>query len=263
MPANDKPLFSIERWTPSWRLPEFGVLVAFLCCSALGFGFLRIADEVGEGDSRAFDEAILLFFRDAADRAHPIGPPWLESSMIDITALGGVTNLTLITALVVLYLLVSSRHANAALVLGAVAGGAVLTNVLKVGFARPRPELVEHLVSVSNASFPSGHAMASAVTYLTLGALLARTERNKAARAMIFCVAGGLTLMIGVSRVFLGVHYPTDVLAGWSLGAAWALFCWTIARLLRPKDNATEHSARSPGDDPSTPPRPPVTPRSA
>lgn len=242
----DKPPFSIIRWTPSWRLPEFGVLIAFLVSSALAFGFVSIADEMAEGDARGFDEAILLAFRSATDTARPIGPPWLEAAMIDVTALGGVTVLTLITALVVAYLLVTRRFENAALVTAAVSGGAVLTNLLKVGFARPRPELVDHLVAVTSASFPSGHAMASAVTYLTIGALLARTEQRWAVRGFIFSVAGVLTLLIGVSRVFLGVHYPTDVLAGWSLGAAWALFCWTIARLLRPKDNDTDKGRGAP-----------------
>lgn len=239
MSLDAKPLFSISRWTPSWRLPEFTPLVGFLACTGLAFCFVKIADEMVEGETRAFDERVLLALRDPADLKQPIGPAWLETSMVDLTALGGVPALTLITVLVVLYLLVSRRYANAALVAGAIAGGALLTTVMKIGFARPRPELVDHLVSVQSLSFPSGHAMASAVTYLTLGALLARTERNRAVRGYVFAVAGFLTLLIGVSRVYLGVHYPTDVLAGWSLGAAWALLCWLVARWLRPNDNET------------------------
>ena len=119
-------------------------------------------------------------------------------------------------------------------------GGAILTNLLKNVFARPRPDLVDHLVAVHSMSFPSGHAMGAAATFLTLGALLARTERKKVVRGYIFAVAGLLTLMVGFSRVFLGVHYPTDVLAGWTLGAAWALLCWMIARWLKPRDNETQ-----------------------
>lgn len=240
MSQNDKPLFSVERWTPSIRLPEFAPLAGFCAATALTFGFVQIADEMREGSTKKFDERILLALRDPANLKRPIGPEWLESMMIDVTALGGVPVLTFITIIVVLYLVVSQRLRYAALVAGAVIGGALLTHFMKIGFARPRPELVEHLVSVQSLSFPSGHAMASAVTYLTLGALLARTERNRAVRAYVFAVAGLLTLLIGVSRVFLGVHYPTDVLAGWSLGAAWALACWLIARWLRPKDNVTE-----------------------
>lgn len=242
MSLQDKPLFSINRWTPSWRLPEFAPLVGFLLCAGLAFVFVRIADEMVEGETRAFDERILLALRDPTDLKRPIGPPWLETSMVDLTSLGGVPTLTLITVLVLLYLIVSRRFQTAALVAGAISGGALLTTVLKIGFARPRPDLVDHLVSVQSMSFPSGHAMASAVTYLTLGALLARTERRPAVRGYIFAVAGFLTLLIGTSRVFLGVHYPTDVLAGWTLGAAWALLCWLVARWLRPRDNETTAS---------------------
>lgn len=238
-PVEGKPLFSVERWTPSWRLPEFGTLVVFLLISGLAFAFIRIAGEMAEGETRGFDETILLALRDPANRASPIGPGWLEASMIDITALGGVTVLTLISSLVVIYLLVTKRFANAAVVVVSVAGGAFLTRAMKFSFARPRPELVDHLVPVSSLSFPSGHAIASAVTYLTLGVLLARTERRVRVRAFIFAVAVALTLVIGVSRVYLGVHYPTDVLAGWSLGAAWALLCWAAARMFKPGDNAT------------------------
>jgi undecaprenyl-diphosphatase len=244
--VTDKPLFSILRRTPSLRLPEFAPLVGFLACAGLAFGFVRIADEMTEGDTRHFDERVLLALRDPADLKQPIGPAWLETAMIDLTALGGVPALTLITVLVVAYLLVSRRFQNAALVTVAIAGGAILTAALKVGFARPRPELVDHLVTVQSLSFPSGHAMASAVVYLTLGALLARTERRRDVRGFIFAVAGFLTLLIGVTRVYLGVHYPTDVLAGWTLGAAWALACWLVARWLRPADNDTEEEAYGP-----------------
>lgn len=239
MSVEGKPLFSISRWTPSWRLPEFAPLVGFLTCAALAFVFVRIADEMKEGETRVFDERVLLALRDPVDLKRPIGPAWLETAMVDLTGLGGVPTLTLITVLVVTYLLVSRRFGNAALVAIAIAGGAILTRVLKFGFDRPRPEVVDHLVSVQSASFPSGHAMASAVVYLTLGALLARTERRRAVRGYIFAVAGLLTLLIGVTRVFLGVHYPTDVLAGWTMGAAWALLCWLVARWLRPRDNET------------------------
>ncbi|QZO02548.1 phosphatase PAP2 family protein [Chenggangzhangella methanolivorans] len=214
-----------------------------MSCAALAFCFVRIADEMVEGETRAFDERILLALRDPADLKRPIGPAWLETAMVDLTGLGGVPTLTLITALVVIYLLVARRFGNAALVALSISGGAILTSVLKIGFARPRPEVVDHLVAVQSLSFPSGHAMASAVVYLTLGALLARTERRRAVRGYIFAVAGFLTLLIGVTRVFLGVHYPTDVLAGWTLGAAWALLCWLVARWLRPRDNETEQPA--------------------
>lgn len=242
MSAADKPPFSIARWTPSWRLPEILPLVGFLCCTGLAWAFISLASEVSEGETRRFDEWILLSLRVPGDPKQPIGPEWLETSMIDLTSLGGTAALTLITILAVTYLIVARRFFTATMVTIAVSGGAVLIALLKLSYARPRPELVEHLVAVQSASFPSGHATASAVTYLTLGALLARTEKRRAVRGYIFAVAGFLTLLIGVSRVYLGVHYPTDVLAGWTIGAAWALFCWLIARWLRPRDNVTEEA---------------------
>ena len=111
----------------------------------------------------------------------------------------------------------------------AVAGGTVISEGLKVGFNRPRPDLVAHIVETTSMSFPSGHAMLSAVTYLTLGAMLARTQESARLRGYVLGAAILLTLLIGVSRVYLGVQWPTDVLAGWCLGAAWALGCWITA----------------------------------
>ncbi|GBD47495.1 phosphatase PAP2 family protein [Methylopila sp. Yamaguchi] len=230
-----KSFSALRRYTPAWRMPEFNTLIAFLVASGMAFAFTRIADEMAEGETRAFDESILLALRRSDDPARPIGPWWLEAAMIDVTSLGGWTVLALLTTLVVVYLFITARTGAAWLVLASVAGGSVLSSVLKMGFARPRPELVDHLVNVSSASFPSGHAMLSAATYLTLGVLLARTEKRRSVRGFIFGVAVALTLVIGMSRVYLGVHYPTDVLAGWCMGASWALVCWLVARWLRPK----------------------------
>lgn len=240
MPLNAKPLFSVTRWTPAWRLPEFNTLLAFLVASGMAFAFISIADEMAEGETRAFDEAVLLALRQPGDTARPIGPWWLEAAMVDLTSLGGWTVLAVVTAVVLAYLLATARAGAAALVFASVIGGALLSTALKIGFARPRPDLVDHLVNVSSASFPSGHAMLSAATYLTLGALLARTETRRTVRGLIFGVAVTLTLLIGVSRVYLGVHYPTDVLAGWCMGGAWAMVCWMVARWLRPKGDETE-----------------------
>lgn len=215
-------------------------MIGFLGLAGLGFAFVSIADEMSEGETRGFDEAVLLALRHADDLKRPIGPQWLEAAMVDVTSLGGVPVLTMIAVIAVLYLAVSRQFASAAFLAVAVAGGGLLTTVLKLGFARPRPDLVDHLVTVQSMSFPSGHAMSSAVIYLTIGALMANAERRRDVRGYIFAVAGFLTLVIGVSRVFLGVHYPTDVLAGWTLGAAWALLCWLAARWLRPQDHERE-----------------------
>ena len=175
------------------------------------------------------DRAILLWLRVPGRPDEPIGPHWLLKAMTEITALGGGTILTLITVLVATYLVAARRPATAAFVVGAIAGGAILSAFLKDVFERPRPELVVHLVNASSASFPSGHAMNSAVTYLTLGTLLAETEDSQAVRIYLIGTAILLSLAVGFSRIYLGVHWPTDVVAGWCVGSVWALSCSLLA----------------------------------
>lgn len=201
--------------------------------------FAEIADDVGEGDMRAFDESLLLALR-TSDPADPIGPAWFEQSVADITSLGGFAVLALVTLLVCGYLAVQRKWGGALMLLVATAGGTAISEGLKLGFNRPRPDLVAHVVETTSMSFPSGHAMLSAVTYLTLGALLARAQEKRRLRGYILGAAILVTLLIGVSRIYLGVHWPTDVLAGWCLGAAWAMLCWSIATWL---SRRTETSA--------------------
>lgn len=202
----------------------FGVTLALLA-------FAEIAEEVGEGETRGFDQALMLALR-TADPADPVGPKWFEEIVVELTALGGFGVLALVTLLALGYLLMQQKWRNALLLLAATLGGTAISEGLKVGFARPRPDLVAHVVDVTSASFPSGHAMLSAVTYLTLGALIARAQERRRLRAYTMGAAILLTLIIGASRIYLGVHWPTDVLAGWCLGAAWALLCWSLATLL-------------------------------
>ena len=206
------------------------MLVMFAALSGGILLFVYLTSEVLEGSTKRFDEAILLALRQPSDLSVPIGPGWLTHAVRDITSLGGTTVLALMTALVTIYLLLDRKRAIALVVLASVLGGWALSAALKVGVARPRPDIVPHLVEVHDPSFPSGHAMVSAVTYLTLAALISGTRPHRSTR--VFTVAAGilLTLMIGASRVYLGVHYPTDVLGGWCAGATWALGCWIIAR---------------------------------
>ncbi|WP_082505075.1 phosphatase PAP2 family protein [Aureimonas sp. Leaf324] len=218
---------------PILRKVEVRGLAFFGIISASLFGFLTIASEMREGETHAFDDAILRALRSPTDPADPIGPFWVEAIMRDLTALGGYTVLSLILLLAVTYLLMKGKRASALMMAVAVVGGVILSNLLKIGFDRQRPDVVAHLVDVHSLSFPSGHAMLSAVTYLTLGALLARSERGIVMRAYFMGVAIVLTLLIGSSRVYLGVHYPTDVLAGWCAGSAWAFLCWWMARWLQ------------------------------
>ena len=129
------------------------------------------------------------------------------------------------TLLVAAYLVAAKRSATAAFVIGAVAGGAILSSLLKIAFERARPVIVTHLVGVTSPSFPSGHALNASVTYLTLGMLLAKTEQNRAVRIYLISTAILLSVLVGCSRLYLGVHWPSDVLAGWCVGSAWALIC--------------------------------------
>ena len=209
----------------------FAVLIAGF--AVLFFGFFKIAEEVLEGDTRTFDKAILLAFRTPGDLSQPIGPLWLHEMVRDFTALGSTGVLTIVTLGVVAWLLISGKRRTASFVLVAIVGGVISSNLLKLGFARPRPDLVPHSVVVFTNSFPSGHAMMSAVVYLTLGNLVARTQRAFANKLYLVSLAVFLTLLVGLSRIYLGVHWPSDVLAGWAVGACWALMCWIVMSRLQ------------------------------
>lgn len=223
---------SLRRLLDRYRI-DTGILLVFLLLAASTLAFLAIAEEVMEGGTHALDRQLMLSMRDAGDLSVPAGPPWLKAMMIDITALGGWTVLTLVVIFAAGYLLVARKYATAAFVVAASAGGAIFGGLLKLLFDRARPDVVTHLVEVNSASFPSGHAMHSAIIYLTLGALLAGAQRSGAVKTYLIGTAIFLTLAIGFSRVYLGVHWPSDVLAGWSMGAAWALGCSLLAHVLR------------------------------
>jgi len=217
------------------RLPvvEASVLAVMGLLGALLWLFISIAGEVREGETADWDRRLLLALRSAADPAVPWGPPWVQEMARDFTALGGVAVLSLMTFAVIGYLLLARKRYAAVAVFVAVAGGLVLSTLLKLGFDRPRPDLVPHGSFVYTTSFPSGHSMMAAVTYLTLGALLARVEGSIRIKIYLLSVAVVLTVLVGVSRVYLGVHWPTDVAAGWTVGAAWALLCSLVMRRLQ------------------------------
>ena len=212
---------------------EHRVLVSLLVIAGGLWLFLGLTDEIREGEQFRLDRAILLMFREAGDPAEPIGPEWLESAVRDVTALGGTTIIAMVTLAAAGYLMMSSKRHAALLLLAAILGAVLLSFAIKAGIERPRPELFPHGTPVYTASFPSGHATGAAATYLTLGALLARFQRARRLKIYFMTVAVLLTLLIGISRLYLGVHWPTDVLAGWTLGSCWALLCWTVARQLQ------------------------------
>ena len=199
---------------------------------ALALAFVYVADNVNKGDTRDFDERVVRALRRPDDPATPIGPLWLRIGALDLTALGSATVLGLVVLAVTGYLLIHGLYRTGAFVFVASCGGWFLNWVLKLTFDRPRPDIVPHLREVMSSSFPSGHALTSATIYLTLGTLLMRLAKGRLAKFYCIAVAMLATLLVGTTRVFLGVHYPTDVLAGWLVGLSWALLCWMAERAL-------------------------------
>ena len=209
---------------------ELRVLLIGLGLSAALFLFIRLAGEVMEGETQAFDQAIVLSLRSASDPSRPIGPAWVQGVLLDITALGSPVVLGLVVLIITGYLLIEARYLTAVMVLGTSISGELLNESLKLLFERPRPSIVPHLQTVVTTSFPSGHAMQSALIYLTLGALLTRVVEGRLTKIYCMAMAMTLTFLVGTSRVFLGVHYPTDVLAGWMLGFLWAAITFLATR---------------------------------
>jgi undecaprenyl-diphosphatase len=213
----------LERRELNWLLIGLGACV-------LLFGFLALAGEVMEGDTLAFDTHIVRALRKADDPSTPIGPAWVESTLLDLTALGGPTVLTLVVLSIIGFMLLQRRYRTALFIFVTSTTGGIVGYAMKSVFMRARPTIVTHLRPAFETSFPSGHAMQSAIVYLTLGALLMRIAEGRLTKIYCLAVAMILTFVVGVSRVYLGVHYPTDVLGGWIVGMVWASVCWLAAQ---------------------------------
>jgi undecaprenyl-diphosphatase len=224
---------------------------AALALVALGvLVFVGVADEIVEGE-RAFDEAILAAMRIGADAGAPIGPPWLLRAAQELTGFGDTWILAVITVIAIGFLMMLRKPGQALLAAVSIVGGTLLSEGLKTAFARERPDLAWRLAEAHSLSFPSGHAMLSAVTYLTLGALIARVLTRRRLRAYVLGVAFSLAGVVGLTRIYLGVHWTTDVVAGWALGAAWAMACWLAAyavERVRRSRVAPPPLAESPGE---------------
>jgi undecaprenyl-diphosphatase len=205
---------------------EVGPAVALGVFAAGAALFVRISDDMVEGETHAFDRHVLTLLRQAGDLSKPVGPTWLQTAATDVTSLGSLTDLGLIVLAAAGFFLSLRRFRESATLLLAAGGGLLLSQLFKTWFGRARPDAIFNLVPVVNASFPSGHAMLSAVVFLTLGALIARFVQRRRVKVYALGVGVAATLLVGASRVYLGAHWPTDVLAGWSLGAAWATLCW-------------------------------------
>ena len=224
---------------------ELSWLVLGLASCALIWIFLILAGEIAEGETQAFDVMILKALRSPDDLSKPIGPVWLEGALLDLTALGGSTVLGLVIFAVVGFLLLQTRYRTALVVAITSISGELVSSLLKQAFNRPRPSVVPHLRDVYTLSFPSGHAMESAFVYLTLGAILMRATESRLTKLYCLGMAMLLTLLVGISRVYLGVHYPTDVIGGWMIGFVWASVCWMAAARFEPTARIKAERAKS------------------
>ena len=226
------------------RRIESRALILVIGAAGAVWAFFNIAGEMAEGETQAIDRHILLALRNPADLSDPIGSRSFEEAMRDVTALGGVTVMVLVAVVGVLAFLMHRRRVHAAILAVTVLLADVSSEGLKLVYSRPRPDLVPHGSYVYSGSFPSGHSTLSAATFLTLAMLIASLEPNRGTKVMVYVLAFALVLSVGVSRVYLGVHWPSDVLAGWCLGAAWALAAWIALLRFGARDDV---KGRGPG----------------
>ncbi len=222
------------------KRPAFGTSWALYLIAALLLLFAGIAWAVFRGFTHALDVAAILSLRNLLDS---IGPAWMAETARDVTSLGSVVVVCLVVAPFAGYLFLSGRRNSAVLMLVAAAGGLVLNDLLKIIFDRPRPDLSLPSIRVFTSGFPSGHAALSTAAYLIMASLLAQSAPSARLKRYIMAAAALLVLLIGLSRVYLGVHYPSDVLAGWCVGASWALICWLGQKRMEPRQSGsgTEH----------------------
>ncbi|MEO6052448.1 MAG: phosphatase PAP2 family protein [Chthoniobacterales bacterium] len=226
-----KPSTASQNQPPARK--SFALLLTLGIISASLWIFIVLTHHVVGGTQHETEAKIMRMMRVPGDLSQPIGPRWLKMASLDITALGSVPVLMIVTFLVVGYMLLEQKFATACLILFSTSGGAFLGMFLKYIINRDRPNIVPHLAEVSGQSYPSGHSMLSSVVYLTLAVVLAQTVVNRRSKIYIIAAAILITLLVGITRVFIGVHYPTDVLAGWSAGTVWALMVWQLASRLQ------------------------------
>lgn len=208
---------------------ELAALGALLIIGVGAVTFTDLAGDMREGDGQAFDQAVLSWLRPYADPTRPWGPWWLKEAAADLTSLGGISVLGLFATVVVLFLVIQKKRLSAVLLVLGLIGGVLLSEGLKAVFQRERPPVANQAVETINASFPSGHALLSAVFYLSLGVMLSRAFPQRRLKAYVLGVAIAMTVLVGVTRVYLGAHWATDVFAGWSVGAAWAMALWLVS----------------------------------
>lgn len=231
---------------------EVAALAALLVVTLGVMTFIEVADDMTEADGQAFDEAVLHWMQPAA--GDPRGPWWLHEAAADLTSLGGISVLTLFAVIAFAFLLIQRKRLSAALLVIGLTGGVALSEGLKALFERARPPAAFQAVETLNASFPSGHALLSTVFYLTLGVMLTRAFPRKRLKAFVLGSAILIALLIGLTRVYLGAHWASDVIAGWSIGAAWAMALWLVAYAVERRQAHHAgglHDAPTPDTDPA------------
>ncbi|HOY79034.1 MAG TPA: phosphatase PAP2 family protein [Hyphomonadaceae bacterium] len=220
---------------------EFVLVASLAVIAAAVLFFIGIADEMSEGEAHGFDMAVLqMLHSDAANPSDPIGPKWLDHAAADLTAIGSVSVLAVLALLVGSFLVLQHKRLEAAIIAVAFGGGLTISQLLKEFFNRERPPEIYRASEILNASFPSGHALLSTVVFLTLGAMLVQAAKGQGLRIFVMSAAIALAVLVGVTRIYLGVHWTTDVLAGWAAGAAWATACWLAGRWLKQRGVARQ-----------------------
>ena len=196
--------------------------------AALGLLGLAVSSLLADGGGHAFDRAIMLALRTPGAIDDPIGPNWFEDVMRDMTALGGIAVVVGAGLVFAGYLALRRRFADVAILAASLAGAQVISAIAKFLISRPRPDLVSHEAEIYSASFPSGHTLMATVAYVTFAMLIAADFSDRRVRDYLLVVAWVVALAVGASRIYLGVHWPSDVLAGWAVGALWmiALRSW-------------------------------------
>ena len=194
-----------------------------IAIGALALLGLAVASLMADGGSLAFDRSLMLALRTPGAPDDPLGPRWFEDVMRDMTALGGIGVVIGASLVFAGYLALERRLVDIAVLATSIAGAQLVSGVIKHLVQRPRPDLVSHEAAIYSASFPSGHTLMATVVYITFALLLAADFADRRVREYLLASAWLVAFAVGASRIYLGVHWPSDVLAGWSLGALWML----------------------------------------
>lgn len=236
-------------WRRALRIArtEIAALSALLVIALGVMAFVELADDMTEADGQMFDLQVLHWLQPVA--GEPRGPWWLHEAAADLTSLGGISVLTLFAVIAFSFLLIQRKRLSALLLVVGLLGGVCLSEGLKALFERERPPLAYQAVETLNASFPSGHALLSTVFYLTVGVMLTRAFPQKRFKAFILGCAITIAMLIGLTRVYLGAHWASDVIAGWCAGAAWAMALWLVAYAVERRQIA-HHAALQDEADP-------------